>query len=322
MNIDGGNRLSELLASVRGAAELGYSTVWLSQSPGGGPRGRSRRGHRHQVFGYDPLTAFAVASAQAGPIEFGTNILATYPRHPMVLAEQVLTLVAAHAGPVVLGLGVSHRHAVEDQWGYRYDRPALRMREYLQVLDELLATGAVWFEGQTVTARGSLLIDGAGPVPTLVAALGPQMLRVAGESADGAITWMTGVRTLAGYIRPRLDAAAAGRATPRLVAMMPVCVTARPPEARALARQKYLVYRTLPNYRAVLDYEGAEDGADIAIIGDEDSVAAQLARLADAGVDDLCAMLFGSPAEMELTRSLLPALGGAAKSHDPEDHHD
>jgi 5,10-methylenetetrahydromethanopterin reductase len=310
LNIDGGTRLDELLALVRGAAELGYSTVWLSQSPGGGPRGRSSRGTRHQVFGYDPLTAFAVASQHVATIEFGTNIIAIYPRHPMVLAEQVLTLVAAHAAPVVLGLGVSHRHAVEDQWGYRYDRAALRMREYLQVLDALLSTGAVWFDGQTVTARGSLLIDGVAPVSTLVAALGPQMLRVAGEKADGAITWMTGVRTLAGHIRPRLDqaAAASGRGTPRLVAMMPVCITACPEAARALARHKYLVYRTLPNYRAVLAREGAEDCADIAVVGDEEAVAGQLKRLADAGVDDLCAMLFGTPAEMEFTRSLLPAL--------------
>jgi 5,10-methylenetetrahydromethanopterin reductase len=313
INVDGGSRLDELLAQVRGAAELGYSTAWLSQSPGGGPRGRSGRGSRHQVFGYDPLTAFAVASQQVNAIEFGTNIIATYPRHPMVLAEQVLTLAAASTAPVVLGLGVSHRHAVEDQWGYSYDRSALRMREYLQVLDALLSTGAVWFEGQTVTARGSLLIDGA-PVPTLVAALGPQMLRVAGENADGAITWMAGMRTLAGHIRPRLDkaAASAGRATPRLVAMMPVCITSCPDAARALARHKYLVYRTLPNYRAVLEMEGAEDCADIAMVGDEETVAGQLTRLAEAGADDLCAMIFGSPEEMELTRSLLPGLSCAA----------
>jgi F420-dependent oxidoreductase-like protein len=327
LNIDGGTRFGDLLAKVRRAQDLGYATAWLSQSPGGGPRTRSSRGTRHQVFGYDPLTTHAicaqVCAQHPGELELGTNILATFPRHPMVLAEQVLTVAAAHAGGLAVGLGVSHRHAVEDQWGYAYARTALHMREYLQVLRELLATGAVSFTGDTITARGSLTIPiapGAPPIALLVAALGPRMLQIAGELGDGAITWMTGRRTLAEHIRPSLDAAAtaAGRPASRLVAMIPVCITSDTEAARERARRLYLVYRTLPNYRAVLDREGAQDAGDIAIVGDEEEVARCLADLAEAGVTDMCTMVFGSPEEVEQTTGRLPTLAG---SHPGEPSH-
>lgn len=318
LNVDGGTRFDDLLAKVRLAQDLGYATAWLPQSPGGGPRTRSSRSTRHQVFGYDPLTAHAicaqVCAQHPGKLELGTNILATFPRHPMVLAEQVLTVAAVHSGSLAIGLGVSHRHAVEDQWGYAYARTALHMREYLQVLREIMATGVASFTGETVTARGSLNIPimlDAPPIALLVAALGPRMLQVAGELGDGAITWMTGRRTLAEHIRPRLDAATgAGRRAPRLVAMLPVCITSDPEAARERARRLYLVYRTLPNYRAVLDREGAEDGGDIAIAGDEDEVARRLADLAEVGVTDVCAMVFGSPEEAERTIGRLPMLAG------------
>jgi F420-dependent oxidoreductase-like protein len=313
INIDGGSGFGELLAKIRLARDAGFDSAWLPQSPGGGPRNRSSRGRRHTLFGYDSLTALAVAGQHVDGIELGTNIVPTFPRHPMVLAEQALTLRATYPGPMVLGIGVSHRHAVEEQWGYRYDRTALRMREYLQVLNGLLRTGEVAFDGETVTAHGSLTIPLPEPFPVLVAALGARMIDAAGELSDGAITWMAGHRTLAGHVAPRLAAAAAraGRPAPRLVAMMPICVTGDVAAARERAKRTYLIYRSLPNYRAVLDLEGAEDGADIALLGDEDTVAAQVKRLAEAGVTDLDAMLFGPAEEQAATRALLADLAGS-----------
>ncbi|HEX3784139.1 MAG TPA: TIGR03564 family F420-dependent LLM class oxidoreductase [Pseudonocardiaceae bacterium] len=310
VNIDGGSDFGELLAKVRLAREAGFHSAWLPQSPGGGPRTRSGRRQRHTLFGYDSLTALAVAGQHVDGIELGTNIVPTFPRHPMALAEQALTLRASYSGPIVLGIGVSHRHAVEDQWGYRYDRTALRMREYLLVLNDMFATGAVAFTGETVTANGSTTIPSQERFPVLVAALGPRMIEVAGELSDGAITWMTGHRTLADHVAPRLAAAAerAGRAAPRLVAMMPICVTDDVDAARERARRDYLIYRSLPNYRAVLDREGAQDSADIALLGDEDAVAAQVKRLAEAGVTDLDAMLFGPEPEQARTHALLADL--------------
>ncbi|WP_020667179.1 TIGR03564 family F420-dependent LLM class oxidoreductase [Amycolatopsis nigrescens] len=313
INIDGGSDFGELLAKVRQVREAGFDSAWLPQSPGGGPAGRGNRSNRrgrHTLFGFDSLTALAVAGQHVNGIELGTNIVPTFPRHPMALAEQALTLRATYPGPMVLGIGVSHRHAVEDQWGYRYDRTALRMREYLHVLGELFTTGVVDFDGETVRANGSLTIPPQDPFPVLVAALGPRMIEAAGELSDGAITWMTGHRTIAEHVAPTLTAAAnrAGRASPRLVAMMPVCVTDDVEAARERAKRVYLIYRSLPNYRAVLDREGAEDSADIALLGDEDTVAAQVKQLADAGATDLDAMLFGPEEDQARTRALLADL--------------
>lgn len=315
VNIDGGSGFDELMAKVCQARDAGFHSAWLPMSPGGGTGPRSSRpGRRHTLFGFDTLTAIAVVGQHVDGIELGTNIVPIFPRHPMALAEQALTVQATSRAPLVLGLGVSHRHAVEDQWGYRYDRTALRMREYLSVLQDLRRDGAVDFQGETVQAHGSLTIPPRDDLfPVLVAALGPRMIDVAGELSDGVITWMAGPRVIGDRLVPRLTTAAgkAGRPAPRVVAMMPVCVTHDVAGARARASRTYFIYRSLPNYRAVLDLEGAQDGADIALLGDEDEVAEQVTRLAQAGVTDLDAMLFGPPEEQERTRALLAALARA-----------
>jgi F420-dependent oxidoreductase-like protein len=310
LNIDGGRRFDELIGKVELASESGYASAWLPESPGSGPRTRSSRRSRHELFGYDALTALAVAGQSVYDIELGTCVVPTFPRHPMVLAGQALTLQASYPGPVTLGIGVSHQHVVEDQWGYPYDRTALRMREYLTVLNELRAVGSTAFSGKTVRANGTLSFPVTARLPVLVAALGPRMLEVAGELADGVITWMTGPRTLAGHTVPRVAAAAAaaGRPTPRVVACLPVCVTSDPDAARDLAARVFLLYRSLPNYRAMLDRENATHGGDIALVGSEEDVAASVRALADTGVTDLNALVIGSELEQARTHGLLPKL--------------
>jgi 5,10-methylenetetrahydromethanopterin reductase len=308
INIDGGRRLDELVHKTLDAHERGYVSAWLPQSPGGGPRhsGGNRR-RRHELFGYDALTALAVAGTRISGMELGTCVLPTFPRHPMVMAEQALTVQESYDGQITLGIGVSHRHVVEDQWGYTYDRTAHRMREYVEVLTELFDTGAVFYEGDTVSARGSLSFDVPRRIPILVAALGPRMLDVAGTLTDGVITWMTGAKTLEEHTVPRLTAAAekAGRPQPRVVASLPVCVTDDADEARELAQRMFLIYRSLPNYKAMLDKENAEHGGDIALVGREDQVAGALKRLGDIGVTDLNALVIGSETEQERTHALL-----------------
>ena len=307
INIDGGVRLDELLAKVRLASDAGFASAWLPQSPGAGPRGQSSRGRRHRLFGYDSLTALAVAGQQVGPMELGTCVIPTFPRHPMVLAEQALTVQSAVPGPLTLGIGVSHRHVVEDQWGYPYDRTALRMREYVEVLDQIFRTGAVDFSGETVSAHGSLAFPVERAPSILVAALGPRMLEVAGAGTDGSITWMTGLRTLDEHIVPALAKAAegAGRPRPRVVASLPVCVTDDAEAARERAQRMFFLYRSLPNYRAVLDREGADGGADLVLAGSEAEVAGAVKRLGDAGVTDLNALVIGTEAEQARTIEML-----------------
>ena len=117
------------------------------------------------------------------------------------------------------------------------------------------------------------------------------MLRLAGERTEGTVLWMTGPETVASYVAPALTSAAqaAGRPQPRVVCILPVCVTGDPDGARARANEVFAIYAQLPSYRAMLDREGAAGPADVAIVGDEDTVSAQILGLEQAGVTDFVA---------------------------------
>jgi F420-dependent oxidoreductase-like protein len=145
------------------------------------------------------------------------------------------------------------------------------------------------------------------PVPVLLAALGPRMLRLAGELAEGTVLWMTGPATVRDHIVPTITAAAqaAGRPSPRVVCVLPICVTSDPDAARAGADKVFAMYGQLPSYRAMLDREGAAGPGDVALVGDEPAVAAQLAALADAGVTDFVAGEYGRGEDAVRTRDLL-----------------
>jgi alkanesulfonate monooxygenase SsuD/methylene tetrahydromethanopterin reductase-like flavin-dependent oxidoreductase (luciferase family) len=134
-----------------------------------------------------------------------------------------------------------------------------------------------------------------------VAALGPVMLRLAGAHADGTITWTTGPRTLAEHIGPRIREAAkeAGRPEPRVVAGLPIALTHEPDAARERIAKQLAIYGQLPSYRAMLDLEGADGPADIALVGDEKDLEAGLTRLRDAGVTDFDAAIVPVDAEAE-----------------------
>jgi F420-dependent oxidoreductase-like protein len=254
----------------------------------------------------------AVIGREVPGIELGTAVVPTYPRHPLVMAGQALTTQAASGNRLVLGIGLSHQVVIEGVFGHPFEKPARHMREYLTVLGPLIRGEQVKFEGATVTARtmAPLKVAGAQPCPVLVAALAPVMLKVAGELADGTITWMVGVKTLSSHIVPTINAAAsaAGRPAPRIVVGLPICVTADPDKARASAAKTFAIYGRLPSYRAMLDREGAQGPADVVIAGDEDTVASELGRLADAGATDLAAPTFGSSEERQRTLKLLSDL--------------
>ena len=162
-------------------------------------------------------------------------------------------------------------------------------------------------------ADAAIEVGGApieGPVRVVLAALGPKMLELAGGRADGTVTWMTGPATLADHVIPTITAAAraAGRPAPMIGAGFPVCVTDDVDAARVNAAQTFAIYGTLPSYRAMLDREGAEGPGDVAIVGDEDAVAAQVAALGDLGVTDLVASIFGSKDERDRTYAFLSTL--------------
>jgi F420-dependent oxidoreductase-like protein len=289
------NAVDDLISQTRAAAEAGLASIWLSQ-----------------IMDVDALTALAVIGHEVPGIELGTAVVPTYPRHPMMLAGQALTTQAACGNRLTLGIGLSHQIVIEGMFGYPWDKPARHMREYLSVLGPLLNGQQVSFEGATVTARpmAPVKVAGAEAPQVLVAALAPVMLKVAGELADGTITWMVGAKTLSSHIVPSITAAAeaAGRPAPRIAVGLPVCVTEDVDRARQSAAQAFAIYGQLPSYRAMLDREGAEGPADVAVVGDEETVAAELGRLADAGATDLSPPPFGTGEERRRTLALLSEL--------------
>ena len=263
-----------------------------------------------QIFGLDALTTLAIVGREVPRIELGTGVVPTYPRHPMMLAAQALTTQQASGGRLTLGIGLSHQIVIESMFGYSYDKPARHMREYLSILMPLLHSEASAFTGETLTGNGSVAIE-TDPVPVLVAALGPRMLELAGQFTEGTITWMTGPATLDSHIVPSIQKAAAdaGRPAPRVAVGLPVCVTDDADGARERAAKTFEIYGILPSYRAMLDREGAAGPADVAIVGDEATVAAGIKRVADAGATDFSAAEFAvEPEERRRTRELLRSL--------------
>ena len=292
---DGAASVSRVVEQVRRAAELGFASVWMPQ-----------------LFNLDALTALAVAGAQVPGIELGTAVVPTYPRHPMMLASQALTTQSATGNRLVLGIGLSHQIVIESMFGYSFDKPARHMSEYLSILLSLLHEGSVHFTGDTLKAAGSVAISDATAPPVLLAALAPRMLQLAGGRAEGTITWMTGPDTVADHIVPSITnaAAEAGRPSPRIVVGLPVCVTTEPDAARQRAAKTFQVYGQLPSYRAMLDREGAGGPADVAIVGDEDAVAGQIAHIGQIGATDFMAAPFGSKEERDRTTAAMAALTG------------
>jgi F420-dependent oxidoreductase-like protein len=260
-----------------------------------------------QIFGIDALMAIALASREAKEITFGTSVIPTYPRHPMVLAQQALTAQQASDGRLTLGIGLSHKVVIEGMYGYSFDKPAIHMREYLTILLSEIRTGNSNFTGTTLTGRGPVSIPGAIPMPVMIAAMAPRMLEIAGTIADGTILWMTGAKTVESYIIPAMQTAAtaAARPQPKTVAGLPMCLTSDIEATRAHAAQEYLIYGQLPSYRAMLDREGLAGPADLALIGDEATLRAGIASMANAGVDVLAASIFGKPEEQLATRALM-----------------
>jgi F420-dependent oxidoreductase-like protein len=265
-----------------------------------------------QVFDLDVLTALAIVGREVPGLQVASAVVPIYARHPIVMAMEALTVQAATGGRLSLGVGLCHQWMVEQVFGLSSDTPVRHMREYLEILMALLHEREVDFKGEHVTARtiGPMQLGDATPPQVLVAALGTQMLNVTGRLADGTTLWMVGQRTLADHVVPTITRAAdlAGRPRPEVVVGLPISVTADSTSARVRAASEFSFYPTLPSYRAMLDMEGAAGAADVAIVGDEDSVATQLHRLVDIGATAFRVSVFGDTEERERTLALLGEL--------------
>lgn len=273
----------------------------------------------HFSRGVDALSTLAVAGTRTSRIELGVGVVPTYPRHPLALAQQAATVQALCGGRLTLGVGVSHRPVIEGLHGLTYASPAAHMRDYLSVLVALLRTGTVTHRGPFYRVDGGIAVPGTQPVSVVVGALAPRMVDVAGELADGVVTWLAGPRSLESVIVPRLLAAST-RPAPRVVAAIPVAVSDDADAARGAAETIFARYGGLVNYQRLFAREGVSSVGELAVVGDEDEVAAQLRRYAEVGVTELWAVVFGdtavepgaADAAANRTRRLLAELGRRA----------
>ena len=269
--------------------------------------------------GLDALTIFAAAAVQTDNILFGTSIVPTYPRHPIVAAQQVQVLAQLAPDRLRLGLGPSHRPTMRAMFGYNLHAPLTNLREYLQILRALLHDGTVAFDGQEYTAHAS--IPHPVNVPVMASALQEGSFELCGALADGAISWVSPAVYLRDKALPALRRGSdqAGRATPPLIAHAPVCISDNPDATRLAVQQQLSNYPRLPYYQrmwAAAGYpEAAEETWSDAMIaatvltGDADTVGEKMTAMLDMGMTELLVtpVLAGNDpaADMERTITLL-----------------
>jgi 5,10-methylenetetrahydromethanopterin reductase len=270
------NTLDDVIKVAQTAEAAGLDNVWLAN-----------------IFSFDAITTLALIGRETQRIGLGTAVTPTYPRHPTAIAQQALTTAAASNNRFTLGIGLSHKLVIEDMLGMSYDKPAKHMREYLSVLMPLARGEQANFEGEQYRVRGVALdIPGADRLPVVIAGLGPVMLKLAAELADGTNTWMVGPNTMENHIMASLHNA--GSADPAVVAGLPIVLTTNVDAAKEKIAQDLTIYGQLPSYRAMLDREGVAGPADIALVGDENQLRGQIKRFEDIGVTDFNAAIMNT----------------------------
>jgi F420-dependent oxidoreductase-like protein len=277
-----------------GAAEAaGFSSYWVAQ-----------------VGLIDALTLIAAHGDTGSPMQLGTAVISTWERHPHALATQALTVQALVGERLVVGIGLNHQPHVEQSLRMAWHKPVRHMTDYLAVLGDLLHTGKAAHHGEVWSFEGEAARPSAGVPKVMVAALGRQMLRVAGRRTDGTILWCVGPRTIRTHIAPIISdaAATAGRPPPAIVCSIPVWVTDDPAPARAFLASILSNYAELPSYRAMMDIEGVEGLGDLSIVGNEEMVREALAEIEDAGATDFTPVpMGGNPDEEARTMAVLRA---------------
>ncbi len=269
-------KVKRLLDDARWADQAGFATAWIPQIPDE----------------FDAMTATALMGRETSRIELGTAVVPTQTRHPIALLQQALSTQLVCEGRFTLGLGPSHHWIVSDMLGLSYERPAAQVRSLLDVLDAGLAgPGTVDVDNEHYAVHNPLEVTDKPATPVLLAALGPVMLRLAGERTDGTILWLADEKSIDEFIAPRIVAAAhaAGRADPRVVAGVPVCLCANSEVDAAKERTNRILSEAeiSPNYQRLLDRGNAMSVADILAAGDEAAVLNRLRSFADAGATDV-----------------------------------
>lgn len=288
----GFGNIADVLVDASTAEQQGFASYWL-------PRVDTQ---------LDSLIAISVAGQVTSTIELGAGIVPAWTQHPLTLGQSALSASSATQGRLSLGIGVVSKASVEHTWGIPYEHPLTYMREYAEILRQVLRNQPVDYSGKILTARAPAVLPGAAEPPLYMAALGEQMLKLAGSQSDGATLFLTGPRTIETHSRPILMAAAeaAGRPKPRLMVGVVVLCTDDVAGGRFRIQKKYGGWAAWPHYRAMFDLEGVEGAEDVAIVGDESRIREGFSRLFAAGVDDiLCYEFTETQEEKDRTRGCL-----------------
>ena len=270
------HKVAQLVADAEAAEEAGFTSIWVPQVPGD----------------FDALTAITLMGQATRRIELGTAVLPIQTRHPFAMAQAALSNQAVCEGRFTLGLGTSHHWIIEGMLGLPYERPAQQMRDYLEVLNAALrGPGPVDVENDGYRVHSPIDVTDRSSTPVLLAALGPVMLRLAGEHASGTILWMADERAVAEHVVPRITRAAAeaGRPAPRVIAGVPValCPNDEVDDARAWTNRVFGQAALSPNYQRLLARGNATNEGDLLAAGDQSAVLDRLRAFRDAGATDL-----------------------------------
>ena len=276
------NNAREAVEAIRQAESRGVPAVWLTQA-GVAP---------------DSMGVLAAAAAVTERIKLGTSIIPTWPRPPVLLAQQAIAIDQLAPARLRLGIGPSTAAGMESLYGVKWRLPMTNLREYLIALRALLHEGQVDFHGRFVNARARLAK--APEVPVMASALSPGAYRVCGELSDGAISWMSPWAYLSSTALPALreGAASAGRPPPPLIAHVPVCLSEDREEVARTTRDQVGRYSQFPVYQAMFAAAGFPDVSgglpddlidDLVAWGDAEEIASRLNALLAEGAGEIIA---------------------------------
>ena len=289
--------------TIVAAEDAGVQQIWMSQPP----------------VWPDVLTTFAAAATKTSTVRFGTSIVPTYPRHPLVLAQQALALNDIAPNRVRLGIGPSHRFIIEDMYGLQQRTPLAHLREYLEILHAALWEGKVDHHGDFYNVVATL--PRTPQVPVLISTLGEKAFQLAGRIADGAISWVCPVPYLlcTGIPALRMSAAAVGRSAPPMVAHVLVALSEDRNSILSAGHQLLDFYAKVPFYANMFsnaDFQITSGQTvpdslvdNLVISGNEDIVAARFTELLATGLDELMVSLVSIKDADNEMRQLMHLIG-------------
>jgi len=297
------SNVADALARIEEVERLGIHGAWMTVSG---------------VRGLDALTIFAVAASRTKHVQLGTAIVTSWPRHPIVMAEQAAVVGQLAPGRFRLGVGPSHKATMEGVYGLDFDKPLSHLREYLHIVKELIREGTVDYDGVYYHAHTKQEYP-VRDVPVMASALRKRSFEFCGAETDGAISWVCPGAYLRDVAMPAIleGASRAGRQNPPpLIAHVPVCVNDAPKEVRWASRQQLVNYPKAPSYAQMFFDAGFPEAANglwsdpmldaVVVSGNESIVEERLLEWFTFGATELLVspVLVGPDKEDSLQRTL------------------